>query len=81
MTSPTAAADRAARAFLRAESRALRGQVFRPVLLGLAATSAGIAGAWLLALLLAALIAGQGGGWDALAGAAALALLGALLGL
>ncbi len=82
-TSPDAAGarDEAARALLKREARALRGAVRIPVLLGLAGILCGLAGAWLLATLLATIL-GQGeAGAGTLAAAAALALLGAALGL
>ncbi|TCZ61369.1 thiol reductant ABC exporter subunit CydD [Roseicella aquatilis] len=77
MSSSSAARDGAARALLRRESRALRRQVLLPILLGLCALVATIAGAWLVARLLAALLGHPGAGWPELAAAAALALLGA----
>ncbi|WP_254453530.1 ABC transporter transmembrane domain-containing protein [Siccirubricoccus sp. G192] len=80
MNSPAAAAE-GARALLRRESRMLRGHVLRPVLLGIAALGCGLAGAWLVAGLLAALLGHGGASWPELAAAAALALLGAALGL
>ncbi|WP_458096808.1 thiol reductant ABC exporter subunit CydD [Roseomonas sp. WA12] len=46
-----------------------------PILLGLAGTACGIAQAWLLATLLAALLGLDAAGWGTLAGAAGLALL------
>src|SRR5215218_6383499 len=64
----------AARALLRREARALRGQVLRPVLFGLAAALCGVGGAWFTARLLAALLGWPGAGWPDLAAAAALAL-------
>ncbi len=76
-----AAGDKAAKDLLQREGRALRGAIRIPVLLGLGAVLAGIGGAWLLALLLAAVL-GQGeAGVAELAAAAALALAGAALGL
>ncbi|WP_135467054.1 thiol reductant ABC exporter subunit CydD [Crenalkalicoccus roseus] len=81
MLSPTAARDGAARALLRREARALRLPVLAPVLLGLAAILCGIAGAWLAARLLAAVLGHGAAGAGTLAAAAALALLGAALGL
>ena len=67
----------AARELLRRETRALRGQVLRPVLSGLAATLCGVAGAWFVARLLSSLLGWPGAGWPELAAAAALALAGA----
>jgi ATP-binding cassette subfamily C protein CydD len=81
MDSPSATRDGAARALLRRESRALRRQVLLPILLGLAALVVAIAGAWLVARLLAALLGHPGAGWPELAAAVALALLGAGLAL
>lgn len=81
MDSPAEAAEGAGRALLRRESRVLRGRVFLPVLLGLAALLCGVAGAWLVARLLAALLGHPGAGWTELAGAGGLAILGAALGL
>ncbi|TDH62814.1 thiol reductant ABC exporter subunit CydD [Dankookia rubra] len=81
MDSPSATRDGAARALLRRESRALRRQVLLPILLGLGALVVAIAGAWLVARLLAALLGHGGAGWPELAAAAALALLGAGLAL
>lgn len=71
--------DGAARALLRRESRALRRQVLLPILLGLAALATTLAGAWLAARLLAALLGHPGAAWAELAAAAALALLSAAL--
>ena len=74
----------AARALLRRESRALRGHVMLPVALGVAGILATLGATWLMARLLAALLGFRrwpGAGWPELAAAAALALLGAGLGL
>jgi len=68
------------RALLSAAAREGRAALARPVLLGLAAAACGVAQAWLIALVLAALLGYGGGGWGALAGAAALALLQVSLG-
>ncbi|NOG69704.1 thiol reductant ABC exporter subunit CydD [Roseicella sp. DB1501] len=81
MDSPSAARDGAARSLLRRESRALRRQVGLPILLGLCGLLAAMAGAWLVARLLAALLGHGGAGWPDLAAAAAFALLGAGLAL
>ena len=81
MASSFAARDGAARALLRREARALRGRVLAPVLLGVAALLSGIAGAWLVARLLAALLGHGMAGATELAAAAGLALLAAALGL
>jgi ATP-binding cassette, subfamily C, bacterial CydD len=82
-SSPAAAGarDEAARALLRREARALGAAVRIPVLLGLAGLLSGIALAWLVARLLAAVLGHGAAGWEELAAAAALALLGAVLGL
>ncbi len=81
MASLDAAADSAARSFLRRESRAGRGRLLLPVALGLAVVALGLAEAWLLARLLAALLGHGGAGWPELALAAALAVLIAALSL
>ena len=81
MDSPSARRDGAAGALLGRETRALRRQVLLPILLGLGALLAAIAGAWLVARLLAALLGHPGAGWPELAAAAAFALLGAALAL
>ncbi len=80
MESPSATDRGAARALLRREARALRGQVLRPVLLGLAAVLCGVGGAWFTARLLSALLGWPGAGWPELAAAAALALGAAAAG-
>jgi ATP-binding cassette, subfamily C, bacterial CydD len=77
MSSPSATEGAAARALLRREARALRGQVLRPVLFGLAAALCGVGGAWFTARLLSALLGWPGAGWPELAAAAGLALAGA----
>lgn len=80
MNSPSASGGGgagAARALLRRETRALRGQVLRPVLFGLLAALCGVAGAWFVARLLAALLGWPGAGWPELLAAAALAVTGA----
>ena len=78
MDSSSAAGDAgAARALLRRETRALRGQVLRPVLFGVAAALCGVASAWFVARLLSALLGWPGAGWPELAAAAGLALAGA----
>ncbi|SDC47516.1 thiol reductant ABC exporter subunit CydD [Belnapia rosea] len=81
MASPSAGQQEAARLLLRRESRALRGRVLLPVLLGVAATACALGTTWLVARLLATLLGASGAGWPELAAAAALALLGAALGL
>ena len=69
------------RALLAREARAGRGRILTIVALGLALVLAGIAQAWLVARLLAALLGAGGAGWAELAAAAALAALMAGLGL
>lgn len=81
MDSPSAGRDGAARALLRRESKALRRQVLPPILLGVAALCVTLAGAWLVARLLATLLGHGAAGWAELAAAAALALLAAGLAL
>jgi ATP-binding cassette subfamily C protein CydD len=76
---------RAARRWLLAEARALRGRALQPILLGAAITCAAIAQAFLVARLIATLLGFEGhgsigGGWGDLALAAVLALLMAGLG-
>lgn len=68
--------SRAARAWLMRQARGQRAQLLRPVLLGLAGTACALAGALLLARLLATLLGLAGGGWADLALAAGFALLG-----
>jgi len=68
------------RALLSAAAREGRSALMPPILLGLAATGCGIAQAWLLATLLAALLGLGEAGWGSLAAAAALALLQVALG-
>jgi ATP-binding cassette subfamily C protein CydD len=73
-----------ARALLSAAAKQSRGRLSRPVLLGVASVACGIAQAWFIARLLAALL-GHGearwgqAGWSELAAAAALALLATVL--
>jgi ATP-binding cassette subfamily C protein CydD len=81
-TADHVAEEAAARRLLARAARAGRHRLLLPVLLGLAATLAAIAQAWLVARLLATLLGlGPGAGWAELAGAGALALLGLGLGL
>jgi len=75
---PTAGRD-PARALLSAAAREGRSVLMPPILLGLAATGCGIAQAWLVASLLAALLGFGTAGWGMLAGAATLALLQVVL--
>lgn len=85
MANTSAGQQDAARLLLKRESRALRAQTMRPVVLGVAGTLAALGATWLVARILAGLLGhGPGadtGGWAELAAAAALALLGAALGL
>ncbi|MBL6455096.1 thiol reductant ABC exporter subunit CydD [Belnapia sp. T6] len=81
MASQSEGRQDATRLLLRRESRALRGHVLLPVLLGVAGTLCALGTTWLVARLLAALLGAAGAGWPELAAAAALALLGAALGL
>ncbi len=67
--------QKAGRALLARTAREHRGGLLRPVALGLAAAACGIAQAWLVARLLAALLGLADAGWPDLAAAAALALL------
>lgn len=75
MSKPPPAEAARARALLSATARAGRARLARPILLGLASIACGIAQAWLIATVLAALLGHGDGGWAELAGAAALALL------
>jgi ATP-binding cassette subfamily C protein CydD len=84
MSLPRKAEMARARALLSAAARESRGRLARPVLLGIASITCGIAQAWFIARLLAALL-GHGearwgeAGWPELAVAAALALLATAL--
>ena len=84
MSLPRKAEMARARALLSAAARESRGRLARPVLLGIASIACGIAQAWFIARLLAALL-GHGearwgeAGWPELAAAAALALLATAL--
>jgi ATP-binding cassette subfamily C protein CydD len=73
--------DAASRALLRREARASRRPVLAAVLFGLGVVLCGIGGAWLAARLLATLLGHGEAGAPELVAAAALAVLGALLGL
>lgn len=75
MSKPPPAEAARARALLSATARAGRARLARPILLGLASIACGIAQAWLIATVLAALLGHGDGGWAELAGAASLALL------
>jgi ATP-binding cassette subfamily C protein CydD len=80
MASPAPGADAGAAALLKREARAERARLIPPVLIGIGIAACGIAQAWLLARLLATLLGRGDAGWAELAGAAALALLMAGLG-
>ena len=67
-------------AVLEREARAARGRLALPLVLGICQVAAGILQAWLIAVLIAALLGFGQAGWGELAGAAALALLSAGLG-
>src|SRR5689334_9556657 len=73
--------EAAARQLLQREAKAMRGRVLAPVALGLASIGCGIAQAWLLARLLAALLGRGEAGWTELAAVALLALAIAALSL
>jgi ATP-binding cassette subfamily C protein CydD len=81
MANTSAGQQDAARRLLKRESRALRAQVMLPVGLGVAGTLAALGTTWLVARILAGLLGHGDAGWAELAAAAALALLGAALGL
>jgi len=72
--------DRAAEALLRREGGRARARLALPFALGLGIVAAGIAQAWLVATLLAALLGFGTAGWAELGAAAALAALSAGLG-
>jgi ATP-binding cassette subfamily C protein CydD len=72
--------DRASEALLRREARAARARLALPLALGVAQVAAGIAQAWLIASLIAALLGFGAAGWTELGAAAALAALSAGLG-
>ncbi|WP_270937879.1 thiol reductant ABC exporter subunit CydD [Falsiroseomonas oryzae] len=73
--------DRAAEALLRREARRARARLALPLGLGLAQVAAGIAQAYLIALLLAALLGFGSAGWPELGAAAALIAVSAGLGI
>jgi ATP-binding cassette subfamily C protein CydD len=82
MSKPPPAEAARARALLSATAREGRSRLARPILLGLASIACGIAQAWFIARVLAALL-GHGDGqspWTELAAAASLALLSVALG-
>jgi ATP-binding cassette subfamily C protein CydD len=82
MSKPPPAEAARARALLSATAREGRSRLARPILLGLASIACGIAQAWFIARVLAALL-GHGDGqspWTELAAAASLALLSVGLG-
>ncbi len=70
---------RAARAWLMRQARGQRAHLLRPVALGLGGTACALAGAFLVARLLATLLGFEGGSWPDLALAAGFALLAATL--
>jgi len=72
--------DRAAEELLRREAKAARARLALPLALGVAQVASGIAQAWLIASLIAALLGFGAAGWAELGAAAALALLSAGLG-
>jgi ATP-binding cassette subfamily C protein CydD len=72
--------DRASEALLRREAKVARAQLALPLALGIAQVAAGIAQAWLIASLLAALLGHGAAGSAELGAAAALAALSAGLG-
>jgi ATP-binding cassette subfamily C protein CydD len=74
-------ADRAARGVLRQEARRARRWLALPLALGVAMVVAGIAQAWLFALLVGALLGFGAAGWNELAAAAVLVLVAAGLGI
>lgn len=80
MSKPPPAEAARARALLSATARSGRARLARPILLGLASIACGIAQAWLIATVLAALLGHGAAGWAELAGAASLALLSIALG-
>lgn len=80
MSKPPPAEAAQARALLSATARQGRAQLARPILLGLASIACGLAQAWYIATLLAALLGHGTAGWPDFAAAAALALLSIALG-
>lgn len=80
MATPAPGADASVAALLKREARRERARLIPPVLIGIGIAACGIAQAWLLARLLATLLGRADAGWAELAGAAALALLMAALG-
>src|SRR3712207_3058674 len=72
--------DGAARALLAREARRARAGLLAPLALGLAQVATGIAGAWLVARLIASLLGFGAAGWPELGAAAALAALSAGIG-
>lgn len=81
MASPSPGATAGAAALLSREARAERKRLLAPVLLGLGIAACGVAQAWLIARLLAALLSRTDAGWGDLVAAAVLALLMAALGI
>jgi ATP-binding cassette subfamily C protein CydD len=80
MSRRTNETDRAAEALLRREAQRARARLSLPLALGVAQVAAGIAGAFLIARLLAALLGFGDAGWNELGAAAALAAVSAGLG-
>ena len=80
MSKPPPAEAASARALLSATARQGRSRLARPVLLGLASIACGLAQAWFIATLLAALLGHGTAGWGEFAAAASLALLSIALG-
>jgi ATP-binding cassette subfamily C protein CydD len=74
-------ADRAAQGVLRGEAKRARRRLALPLALGVAIVAAGIAQAWLFAVLLGALLGFGPAGWPELAAAGALVLAAAGLGI
>lgn len=81
MSKPPPAEAAAARALLSATAREGRARLARPILLGLASVACGLAQAWFMARLLAALLGHGPPQWQDLGAAAALALLAISLGM
>ena len=79
MSLPPKAERARVRALLSSAARESRARLSRPVLLGIASIACGIAQAWFIARLLAALLGYAEAGWPELAAAASLALLSTAL--
>ncbi|ONG58997.1 thiol reductant ABC exporter subunit CydD [Pseudoroseomonas deserti] len=80
MSKPPPAEAASARALLSATARQGRSRLARPILLGLASIACGLAQAWFIAHLLAALLGHGSAGWSEFFAAASLALLSIALG-